>query len=563
MSFPWYQYYPSVVSHTIDVNEYSSVLDVLNKSLGRWGNKKAYINMDKALTYNEVDELSKQFAAYLVNECGVQKGDRVAIQMPNCLQYPVAMFGALRAGAIVVNTNPLYTSGEMKHQFVDSGAKVLVIIENFASNLEKIISETGIEKVIVTKLGDLLGFKGHIVNFVVKYIKKMVPAYHIEGAVDFKTALKAGADLPYKEPEATHDDVAFLQYTGGTTGVSKGAMLTHKNIIANMLQIYEWKKPCLEEGMETVMTALPLYHIFALTVNCLAMMKFGATNILVTNPRDMKAFISDMRKYPFSVLTGVNTLFNGLLHQDDFRNLDFSQLKVTVGGGMAVQVAVAEEWQKVTGCTLVEGYGLTESSPVLTCNPTDGTLQLGTIGVPLPSTEITIRDDNGQVVPDGEPGEIWGRGPQVMKGYWQRPEETAKTMEGDWLKTGDVGLLSPTGFYKIVDRKKEMVCVSGFNVYPNEVEDAIAKNPKVKEVGVIGVPDERSTEVVKAYVVKKDKTLTEEEVIEHSKQFLTGYKRPKHVEFVDDLPKSNVGKILRRVLKEMDQKNHPEDWKTK
>jgi len=405
------------------------------------------------------------------------------------------------------------------------------------------------------------GLKGGIVNFVVKNVKKMVPSYSLPQARSFKSCLSAGASMSYTRPDIDLEDVAFLQYTGGTTGVSKGAMLSNKNIIANMLQIFEWKKPCLEEGIETVITALPLYHIFALTVNCLAMLKLGAVNILIVNPRDMKAFIGEMKKYPFSVITGVNTLFNGLLNQEAFRALDHTALKVSVGGGMAVQKAVAEEWLKVTGCTLVEGYGLTESSPVLTCNPTDGSLQLGTIGIPVSSTEISIRDDDGNEVPDGEPGEIWGRGPQVMKGYWERPEATAATMSGDWLKTGDVGQLIETGFFKIVDRKKEMVCVSGFNVYPNEVEEAISKNPRVLEVGVIGVPDPRSTEVVKAFVVKKDPSLTEEDVIEHTKEFLTGYKRPKKVEFVDELPKSNVGKILRRLLKEADQKNHPEVWK--
>lgn len=562
MTYPWLSLYPKEVNPTIDLSEYDSVMDLLEKSLQKWGDKTAFINMGKSLTFAQVDKLSKQFAAYLQNECGVKKGDRVAIQMPNCLQYPVIMFGAVRAGAIVVNTNPLYTSGEMAHQFKDSGAKVLIIMANFASNLEKIVDQTKIETVIITKLGDMLGgLKGGIVNFVVKNVKKMVPSYNLPQARSFKSCLSAGASLSYTRPDVNLEDVAFLQYTGGTTGVSKGAMLSNKNIIANMLQIFEWKKPCLEEGIETVITALPLYHIFALTVNCLAMLKLGAVNILIVNPRDMKAFIGEMKKYPFSVITGVNTLFNGLLNQDAFRALDHSALKVSVGGGMAVQKAVAEEWLKVTGCTLVEGYGLTESSPVLTCNPTDGTLQLGTIGIPVSSTEISIRDDDGNVVPDGEPGEIWGRGPQVMKGYWERPEATADTMSGDWLKTGDVGQLTETGFFRIVDRKKEMVCVSGFNVYPNEVEEAISKNPKVLEVGVIGVPDPRSTEVVKAFVVKKDPSLTAEDVIEHTKEFLTGYKRPKKVEFVDELPKSNVGKILRRLLKEADQKNHPEVWK--
>ena len=562
MDFPWFKHYPESVNKTIDLTEYSSVMDLLEKSFEKWGSKTAYVNMDKSLTFSEIDKLSKNFAAYLQNECGVEKGDRVAIQMPNCLQYPVIMFGAVRAGAIVVNTNPLYTSNEMAHQFKDSGARVLIIMENFASNLEKILQDTKIEKVILTKLGDMLGgLKGGIVNFVVKHIKKMVPAFNLPHAVQFKKAMADAKPMIYTRPELGLEDVAFLQYTGGTTGVSKGAMLTNKNIVANMLQIFEWKKPCLEEGIETVITALPLYHIFALTVNCLAMLKLGAKNILIVNPRDMRAFIGEMKKHPFSVITGVNTLFNGLLNQEAFQALNFDKLKVSVGGGMAVQESVAQRWEKLTGCSIVEGYGLTESSPVLTCNPTDGTRQYGTIGVPVSSTEISIRDDEGNEVPDGEPGEIWGRGPQVMKGYWERPEETANSFHDDWLKTGDIGMVVDTGFYRIVDRKKEMICVSGFNVYPNEVEDAIAKNPGVLEVGVIGIPDPKSTETVKAFVVKKDPNLTEEQVIEHSKEFLTGYKRPRSVEFCSELPKSNVGKILRRLLVEADKKKHPDVWK--
>ena len=444
----------------------------------------------------------------------------------------------------------------MEHQFKDSGAKAIIILSNFAYNLEKILHKTGIEKVIITNIGDLIGgLKGTIVNMVVKYIKKMVPAYNIPNAVSFKQALAIGKNANYSQPNIDINDVAFLQYTGGTTGVSKGAMLSHKNMLANMLQIFEWERPCLNDQGEVVITALPLYHIFALTVNCLSMMKIGSKNILVTNPRDMKAFIADLKKYPFSVITGVNTLFNGLLNQQDFNSLDFSKLKVAVGGGMAVQVSVAQKWFKLTGVNLVEGYGLTESSPVLTCNPTDGKVQLGTIGVPVPSTLVKIMDDDGVEVPHGEPGEIWATGPQVMKGYWERPNETAKTLEGEWLKTGDIGIRLPDGFFKIVDRKKEMINVSGFNVYPNEVEEALSHHPKILEVGVIGIPDPHSNECVKAFIVKKDPSLTEEEVKAFAKQHLTGYKRPKHVAFKDELPKSNVGKILRRVLKEEDKKN--------
>lgn len=564
MKYPWLEHYPEGVAHDIDPSQYSSVIDLLETSFEKFNKKDAFINMGKSLSYTEVDTLSKQFAAFLQKDLNVKKGDRIAIQMPNLLQYPVIMFGAIRAGAIIVNTNPLYTATEMRHQFKDSRASILIILENFASNLEKIKAETEIEHVIITKIGDMLGgLKGGIVNFVVKNIKKMVPSYSLPGHLSFKKCLNSANPADYQRPEVTAEDVAFLQYTGGTTGVSKGAMLTHRNIIANMLQITEWKKPKLIEGEETVITALPLYHIFALTVNCLSMMNFGATNVLITNPRDLKAFIKDMAKHPFSVLTGVNTLFNKMLEREDFRSLDFSGLKVTVGGGMAVQTSVAKEWKSVTGCDLVEGYGLTESSPVLTCNAIDGIhLELGTIGIPLPSTEISIRDDDGNEVPQGEPGEIWGRGPQVMKGYWERPEETAKTMEGGWLKTGDIGIVQENHFYKIVDRKKEMVCVSGFNVYPNEVEEAVSHHPKVSEVGAIGVPDPNSTEVVKIFVVKKDPSLTDEELKEHCKEVLTNYKRPKYVEFLDELPKSNVGKILRRVLREDDMKRHPDLYKT-
>lgn len=555
MTQNWFNAYPSVVNKEIDLSEYTSVSDFISKCCEKYADRVAFINMDKGLTYREVDQLSDDFAAYL-QSIGLVKGDRIAIQMPNLLQYPVAMFGAVKAGLIVVNTNPLYMPDEMEHQFKDSGAKAIVILSNFAYNLEKVIHKTGIEKVIITNIGDLIGgLKGTIVNMVVKYIKKMVPAYNIPNSVSFKQALAIGKNANYSQPNIDINDVAFLQYTGGTTGVSKGAMLSHKNMLANMLQIFEWKRPCLNDQGEVVITALPLYHIFALTVNCLSMMKIGSKNILVTNPRDMKAFIADLKKYPFSVITGVNTLFNGLLNQQDFNSLDFSKLKVAVGGGMAVQVSVAQKWFKLTGVNLVEGYGLTESSPVLTCNPTDGKVQLGTIGVPVPSTLVKIMDDDGVEVPHGEPGEIWATGPQVMKGYWERPNETAKTLEGEWLKTGDIGIRLPDGFFKIVDRKKEMINVSGFNVYPNEVEEALSHHPKILEVGVIGIPDPHSNECVKAFIVKKDPSLTEEEVKAFAKQHLTGYKRPKHVAFKDELPKSNVGKILRRVLKEEDKKN--------
>ena len=552
----FFKHYPEGVNHTINADDYKSVAEFLDKKLSEFSDGIAYINMGKSLTYKEIDDLSLTFASYLQN-LGLKKGDRIAVQMPNLLQYPVAMFGALRAGLIIVNTNPLYTPDEMKHQFKDSGVKAIIILSNFAEKLEKIISETSIKHVIVTNIGDMLGgFKGALVNFVVKNIKKMVPKYRLPNAVKFKDVLQKGKSLTFNPVEINSEDIAFLQYTGGTTGVSKGAMLTNRNMIANMLQIAEWKKPLLKPGEETIITALPLYHIFALTVNCFAMVNIGAKNVLITNPRDLKGFIKDLIKYPFSIIIGVNTLFNSMMNHESFRTVDFSKLKIAVGGGMAVQVAVAEKWKKMTGCNLVEGYGLTESSPVLNCNPVVGTIQLGTIGPPLPSTEISIRDDDGKEVPVGERGEIWAKGPQIMKGYWQRPEDTKDVLEDGWLKTGDIGLIQEDGFCKIVDRKKEMVLVSGFNVFPNEVEGALVHHPKISEVGVIGVPDEKSGEAVKAFIIKSDDSLSVDEVKAFAKEHLTGYKRPKYIEFKEELPKSNVGKILRRILKEEDLKNN-------
>jgi len=549
--FSWFKFYPSAVPHEVDCTAYSSVTELFEESVKKYGSAVAYECMGKTLTFQELDRLSAQFANYLICELKLSKGSRVAIQMPNVLQYPVAMFGALRAGMVVVNTNPLYTPSEMKHQFNDSGADVVVIVANFASHLEKIKSEIQAKHLIVTELGDLLGgLKGSIVNLVVKHVKKMVPAYHLPGAVAFKKALSLGANHSFKKVASTLDDPAFLQYTGGTTGVSKGAELSHGNIVANMQQISAWMKPKLVESQEIVITALPLYHIFALTVNCLAMLKIGAHNVLITNPRDMKAFIGDLAKKRFTVITGVNTLFNGLLNQEAFGKLDFSGLKIAVGGGMAVQKATAEKWKAVTGVPLAEGYGLTETAPVATCNPIDGTERIGTIGMPLPNTEVMIADDAGNPVALGERGEILIKGPQVMRGYWNRPEETALVMQGDWFKSGDIGVMDADGFTKIVDRKKEMILVSGFNVYPNEVEDVVASCPGVLEVGVIGMPDPKSTEKVVAYVVKKESALTEEKVIAHCKEFLTNYKVPKEVFFTDELPKTNVGKILRRKIKE-------------
>ncbi|MCH6200440.1 AMP-binding protein [Aquiflexum sp. LQ15W] len=554
-NFPWYKFYPKNVNTDIDVKAYSSVVNLFEESVKNYGSSVAYECMGKTITFNEVDKLSKDFASYLQNHLKLKKGDRVAIQMPNCLQYPVAMFGILRAGMVVVNTNPLYTPTEMKHQFNDSGASAIVILANFACSLEKIYDELEAKHVIVTELGDMLGgLKGTIVNLVVKYVKKMVPAYSLPKAISWKKVMSLGAGSSYKREEMTLEDAAYLQYTGGTTGVSKGAELTHGNICANMQQISEWMKPKLKEREEIVITALPLYHIFALTVNCLAMMKIGAHNVLITNPRDMPGFMKELGKVKFTVITGVNTLFNGMMNAEGFANLDFSTLKVAVGGGMAVQEATAKKWEKITGVPLAEGYGLTETSPVAICNPIDGTERIGTIGIPLPNTDVKIIDDEGKDVGIGNRGEICIKGPQVMKGYWNRPEETAKVMDGEWFKTGDIGILDEDGYVKIVDRKKEMILVSGFNVYPNEVENAIALHPKVIEVGVIGMPDPKSNEKVVAYVVAKDKSVTADEIIALSKESLTNYKVPREVYFADELPKSNVGKILRRKIKEMHEK---------
>lgn len=554
-NFPWFKFYPEGVPQVINPDRYNSLVDVLEESFKEFGDLPAYSSMDKVISYNELDQLSMEFASYL-QSIGMKKGDRIALQMPNVMQYPIAMFGALRAGMVVVNTNPLYTAREMEHQFKDSGATTIVILSNFAFNLEKILANTDIKNVIVSNIGDQLGgLKKMIVNFVVKKVKKMVPAYSLPNAVSWADALKIGRNHSFEKPDMKSEDLAYLQYTGGTTGVSKGAMLTHRNIIANMEQISGWMKPKLKPREEIVITALPLYHIFALTVNCLAMLKIGAKNILIANPRDMPAFVKDMSKHPFTVITGVNTLFNGMLNNDDFRRLDFGKLKIAVGGGMAVQKSVAEEWEKVTGVPLAEGYGLTETSPVLSCNAIDGTERIGTIGIPLPSTEMIIVDDDGKEVELGKPGEICAKGPQVMPGYWNRPDETEKVMfNKDWFKTGDIGIVNEDGFFRIVDRKKEMILVSGFNVYPNDVENTVASHPKVLEVGAIGVPDVKSTEVVKIFVVKKDQSLTEEELLAFCKENMTNYKVPRYIEFTKELPKSNVGKILRRILKEEDAK---------
>ncbi len=553
--FKWVSRYPKGIPAKIDELKHHSLVDMFEEAFQNYANQEAFVNMGKSLTYKQVDELSNNFAAYLQQQCGLKKGDTLAIQMPNCLQYPVVLIGGLKAGLKIVNTNPLYTAREMEHQFKDAEAKAIVIVANFAHNLEKIIANTEIKHVITTELGDLLGgLKGTIVNFVVKYIKKMVPAYNLPQAVSLKQALSAGANLKFEKPEINQSDCAFLQYTGGTTGVSKGAMLSHGNVLAHTEQIIWWFSPLLEKGKtETMITAIPLYHIFALTVNGIFMLKIGARNILITNPRDMKAFIGDMKKYKFTLMTGVNTLFNGLLSQPAFKEVDFSTLKASIGGGMAVQDFVAAKWQEVTGTALVEGYGLSETSPVLSCNPLDGTHKRGTIGLPTPSTEIAIFDEEGNQLKEGEVGEICARGPQVMSGYLNK-DNSEVFFPGNWFRTGDMGYMDNEGFFKIVDRKKDMINVSGFNVYPNEVENVIANHDKVLEVAAIGVPDEKSTEAVKVFVVKSDPSLTVEELDAYCDENLTGYKRPKYIVFRDTLPKSNVGKIIRRELREEEEK---------
>ncbi len=551
MEKPWLQHYPNDVPANIDTDKYTSVVAMVEECFQKYRDLPAFISMGKTLTFGELDVMSRNFGAYLHSR-GLEPGDRIALMMPNLLQYPIALFGALRAGLILVNTNPLYTPREMRHQFADSGAKAVIIAENFAANLQQIIGETQIKTVILTSVGEMLGLKGAIVNFVVRNIKRMVPKYSITNAVWFGEGLKQGRKFSIKPFQTSPDDTVALQYTGGTTGVSKGAMLTNRNLVANMLQIRAWLSPILPEGKVSALCPLPLYHIFAFTVNCLAFMNCGARNILIVNARDLKALIKDWRKHQPNVVTGVNTLFNGLLHHPDFTKLDFSTLKAVVGGGMAVQRAVAERWQQVTGCQLTEGYGMTESSPVLTVNPVDKNMRLGTIGMPVPSTDIRIVDDEGNSLPPGPEhvGEIQARGPQVMKGYWQRPDATAETVKDGWLSTGDMGFMHPDGFFQIVDRKKDMILVSGFNVYPNEIEDVLAMHPKVRESCALGIPDEKSGEVVKVYIVKKDPSLTEQEIIEFCRENLTGYKVPKKVEFRDELPKTNVGKILRRALRD-------------
>ena len=549
---PWLASYPAGVPQQIDPDEYPSIVSVLQSSLEKYRDRPAFANMGRSITYAEVDKYSQQFAAYLLGELKLKKGDRVAIMLPNCLQYPIATFGILRAGLTVVNTNPMYTPRELKHQLVDSGASAIIVLDNFGTTVQQVLADTPIKQVITTGLGDMLPFpKGALVNFALKYVKKMIPEYDIPGAVRFKNTLTLGQMHSLPQVDIAPGDIAFLQYTGGTTGLSKGAMLTHRNLVANMQQAAAWIGTNVQLGKEIIITALPLYHIFALTANGLVFMKFGGLNYLITNPRDMPGFVKELSKVPFTAITGVNTLFNGLLNTPGFEKIDFSNLHLTLGGGMAVQRAVAERWKKATGCTLVEAYGLTETSPAACMNLMDLAEYNGAIGLPIPSTDACIKDEENQMLAQGEIGELCIKGPQVMKGYWQRPEESAHSIDDDgWLHTGDIARMDDKGFFFIVDRKKDMILVSGFNVYPNEIEDVIAMMPGVLEVAAVGVQDEKSGEAVKVVIVKKDPNLTADQVKAHARENLTGYKQPKFVEFRTELPKTNVGKILRRELRD-------------
>lgn len=552
MEKPWLTRYPDDVPELINPDQYESLVDMFEQSVRNYSDQAAFVNMGTVMTFRKLEERSRAFAAYLQNELKLKKGARVALMMPNLLQYPVALFGVLRAGLIAVNVNPLYTPRELEHQLNDADATTIVIVSNFANTLEKVVHNTPVKHVVITSLGQMLPrAKGTLVDFVVKYVKGMVPKYELPGAISMRKAVKKGRRLQYVKPYISSEDIAFLQYTGGTTGVAKGAVLTHRNMIANVLQAKGAYGPVLTPGRELVVTALPLYHVFALTVNCLLFIEMGAQNLLITNPRDIDGFVKELAKYPFSAITGVNTLFNALVNNEDFRELDFQHLHLSVGGGMAVQRSVAERWKKITGIHLLEGYGLTECAPLVAGNPYDLSDYSGAIGLPVPSTEIRIVNDQGEPQPLDAVGELQVRGPQVMQGYWQRPEATKEVLNSEgWLSTGDIVQFGEDGLLHIVDRKKDMILVSGFNVYPNEIEDVVALSPKVLEVAAIGEPHSSSGEVVKIYVVKSDDTLSKEEIIEHCRQYLTGYKIPKRVEFRDELPKSNVGKILRRVLRE-------------
>jgi len=550
----WLKQYPAGVPADIDVTQYASLVDLLEESFAKFTDRKAFICMDKSITYRDLDEMSLALAAFLQGK-GLSKGARVALMMPNVLQYPIAIAAVLRAGYSVVNVNPLYTPRELEHQLKDSGAEAIIVLENFAHTVQHVLGHTALKQVIIGSMGEMLGLKGVIVNLVVRRVKKMVPAYSLPGAVQFNEAVAAGRALKFNKPRIGPDDVAFLQYTGGTTGVSKGATLLHRNVVANVLQNDAWLQPALSTEPQTdqllVVCALPLYHIFALTACYLLAVRAGGTNLLIPNPRDIGGFIKELMKYQVNAFPAVNTLYNGLMHHPDFRKIDFSKLKISNGGGMAVQRPVAEQWKEITGCSIAEGYGLSETSPTLTCNTAISTEFSGSIGIPVPSTYISIRDDDGKELAFGEAGEICAKGPQVMAGYWNRPDETAKVMTADgYFRTGDIGVMAPDGYIKIVDRKKDMILVSGFNVYPNEIEEVIAGHPGVMECAVIGVADEKSGEAVKAFVVRKDPNLTAEDIIRFCREQLTAYKVPKHIEFRTDLPKTNVGKILRRQLRD-------------
>jgi long-chain acyl-CoA synthetase len=547
----WLRHYPPGIPTEIDFGQYRSIGELFESNTRKYRDRPAYTNMGRTISFGDLDRLSCDFGAWLQAK-GLAKGARVAVMMPNCLQYPVCVFGILRAGGIVVNVNPLYTPRELEHQLKDCGAEAIVVLENFAHVLQQVIARTAVKHVAVAALGDLLGAKGAVVNFVVRHVKKMVPSWEIAGAVRFKAALGEGKQRELRPVEVGHEDVAFLQYTGGTTGLSKGAILSHRNILANLEQAAAWLKPWMKEDEpQAIITALPLYHIFSLTANCLLMMKAGGCNILITNPRDIPGLVKELRRHKFTMFTGVNTLFNALMNHPDFAKIDFSRLKVALGGGMAVQKAVADRWKKLTGCTLVEAYGLSETSPGVTINPLDLEDYNGSIGLPIPSTEVVLRGEDGKEVPLGSPGELCVRGPQVMRGYWNNPAETAKVLGADgFFATGDIGVMDEKGYVRIVDRKKDMLLVSGFNVYPNEIEAVVAMHPGVLECAVIGVPDEHSGEVPKLFVVKRNPSLAEEDIRRHCEANLTGYKRPRTIEFRRELPKTNVGKILRRALRE-------------
>ena len=549
---PWLKSYSEGVPENISTDEFASVADVFDQSVEKYAERPAFSNFGKSITYRETSDYTAQLAAYLKNDLGLKKGDRVAVMMPNLLQNPIAIFAILRAGLVVVNTNPLYTARELKHQLNDSGAETIIIVENFCHVLESIVAETGIKNIIVTRMGDMLPFpKSAIINLVVKYLKKMVPTYQLPNAVTFKQALKLGAQHRFITVPCNHYDIAFLQYTGGTTGVSKGAVLTHKNMVANMQQASAWIANNIDDSADIIITALPLYHIFSLTANCMTFMKQGWMNYLITNPRDINGFVKEIKDVKFGAITGVNTLFNGLLNHPDFKDVDFSNLKLTLGGGMSVQNSVAQRWKETTGVTLVEAYGLTETSPAACINPLDMKDFNGMIGLPISSTEVSIQNDDWNELELGEQGEICVRGPQVMQGYWQRPKETANVLSADgWLHTGDIGIMNDEGYVKIVDRKKDMILVSGFNVFPNEIEGVIAELPEVLEVGVVGMPDEKSGESVMAVIVKKDPNLSEDTIKSHCRENLTAYKIPRTIIFANELPKTNVGKILRREIRD-------------